>query len=118
MAKTYDPAEMPQYYADLPVHVETKQSCPSCQLRDPILQVAAEALATEIPESEQVECAPTPSWIIPGLDASLCRCPACTQNAKNGTWHIDEVQRQNCLTKTTPFPLINRVRKKAITHET
>ena len=40
---------------------------------------------------------------IPGLDASLCRCPQCISRAQGGIWWIDEQTRDNVLKKRIPY---------------
>lgn len=32
---------------------------------------------------------------IPGLDASLCRCPSCTARGAGGIWWVDEAMRSS-----------------------
>ena len=39
------------------------------------------------------------SHVIPGLDANLCRCPACKARADGGVWWIETDQRADCLNK-------------------
>lgn len=40
---------------------------------------------------------------IPGLDADLCRCPACTDRAEGGIWWFNSAMRESILKRRTAF---------------
>lgn len=51
---------------------------------------------------------------IPGLDASLCRCPQCISRAPGGIWWIDEHTRDNVLKKRIPYKFIQGIGDVAV----
>ena len=44
-----------------------------------------------------------PPGSIPGLDANLCRCPACRATAKDGIWWFDPPFRERVRKKEYPY---------------
>lgn len=42
-------------------------------------------------------------YTIPGLDASLCRCPQCLTRAQRGIWWIDELTRERVVKRRIPY---------------
>lgn len=42
-------------------------------------------------------------YTIPGLDASMCRCPQCLTRAQRGIWWIDELTRDRVVKRRIPF---------------
>jgi len=54
--------------------------------------------ATSSPLTDEAE-ANLRRYTIPGLDASLCRCPPCRARSHQGIWWIDEFTRARVLQK-------------------
>jgi hypothetical protein len=48
------------------------------------------------------------SYLIPGLDATLCRCPDCGDRASRGIWWYSPLVRDRVLRRITAFEALNR----------
>ncbi len=72
---------------------------------------------TAIASLSRATLTPEQRFILPGLDADLCRCPQCSARAAGGVWWFSQQMRDWLRTRNIPYNFAGAIGDVAIEAE-